>query len=255
MTTAPLADGDRAVLVIGGSGGLGSAICRALAPEWASVAVGYRANEAAARAVAENLDGKGIAVRCDLGDAAGIAAAIAATNGPQAPLGGIVFAGGVAIEQPFVSTISEEQWRQVIEVELIGFTRVVAAAIPVLRANGGGSITAITSVANYNYPPGDALSSVPKAAIESLCRAVAKEEGRAGIRANAVAPGIIDAGLGAQFLTDFYSPDVWETQRRRIALRRFGTGEDIADAAAFLASARARYITGQTLIVDGGFSL
>ena len=117
-------------------------------------------------------------------------------------LGAVVFAGGVAIEQPFVSTIVEAQWRQVIEVELIGFTRVVAAAIPVLRASGGGSITAISSVANYCYPPGDALSSVPKAAIESLCRAVAKEEGRAGIRANAVAPGIIDAGLGAQFLTD-----------------------------------------------------
>jgi len=110
-------------------------------------------------------------------------------------------------------------------------------------------------VANYSYPPGDALSSVPKAAIESLCRAVAKEEGRSGIRANAVAPGIIDAGLGAQFLADLYSPKVWNVQRQRIALRRFGSAEEIADAAAFLASDRARYITGQTLIVDGGFSL
>ena len=110
-------------------------------------------------------------------------------------------------------------------------------------------------MANYSYPPGDALSSVPKAAIESLCRAIAKEEGRANIRANAVAPGIIDAGLGANFLKELYSPEVWEAQRRRIALRRFGSGEDIADAVAFLASDRARYITGQTLIVDGGFSL
>lgn len=245
----------RTALVVGGSGGLGAAICRALAPEWGRVAVGYRSGLDAAQAIASELGGQCIAVPCDLSDAASVASAIASANCADLPLGAIVFAGGVAIEQPFVSKIAEAQWRQVIEVELIGFTRVVSAAIPVLRANGGGSITAISSVANYSYPPGDALSSVPKAAIESLCRAVAKEEGRSGIRANAVAPGIIDAGLGAQFLADLYSPEIWNVQRQRIALRRFGSAEEIADAAAFLASDRARYITGQTLIVDGGFSL
>ncbi len=86
-------------------------------------------------------------------------------------------------------------------------------------------------------------------------RAIAKEEGRFGIRANMVAPGIIDAGLGAEFMKKLYDPRVWETQRQRIALRRFGSGEEIAEAVAFLASPRARYITGQTLVVDGGFSL
>lgn len=245
----------RTALVVGGSGGLGAAICRALASEWGRVAVGYRSGLQAAQDLAAELGGKSATVHCDLSDASSVVSAIAAANTADLPLGAIVFAGGVAIEQPFVSTIAEAQWRQVIEVELIGFTRVVAAAIPVLRASGGGSITAISSVANYTYPPGDALSSVPKAAIESLCRAVAKEEGRSGIRANAVAPGIIDAGLGAQFLADLYSPEVWNVQRQRIALRRFGSAEEIADAAAFLASDRARYITGQTLIVDGGFSL
>jgi NAD(P)-dependent dehydrogenase (short-subunit alcohol dehydrogenase family) len=245
----------RTALVVGGSGGLGAAISRAMAAQWGRIAVGYRSGRDAAQGLAAELGGLSLSVHCDLGDAASVASAITAANAQDVPLGAVIFAGGVAIEQPFVSKIVEAQWRQVIEVELIGFTRVVSAAIPVLRANGGGSITAISSVANYSYPPGDALSSVPKAAIESLCRAVAKEEGRSGIRANAVAPGIIDAGLGAQFLADLYSPEVWDTQRQRIALRRFGSAEDIADAAAFLASDRARYITGQTLIVDGGFSL
>jgi len=96
---------------------------------------------------------------------------------------------------------------------------------------------------------------VPKAGIEALSRAIAKEEGRFGIRANAVAPGIIDAGLGADFLQSLYTPEIWESQRKRIALRRFGHGKDIANAVAFLASGQAEYITGQTLIVDGGFSL
>lgn len=90
---------------------------------------------------------------------------------------------------------------------------------------------------------------MPKAAIELLRRAVAKEEGRLGIRANAVAPGIIAAGLGAQFLKDLYSPDAWDAQRRKVALRRFGRADEIAQAVAFLASDRASYITGQTLIV------
>lgn len=245
----------RTALVVGGSGGLGAAICRAFAADWGRVAVGYRSGLEAAQAVAAELGGQSAAVHCDLSDAASIASAIEAADTADFPLGAVVFAGGVAIEQPFVSTIAEAQWRQVIEVELIGFTRVVAAAIPVLRTNGGGAITAISSVANFRYPPGDALSSVPKAAIESLCRAVAKEEGRSGIRANAVAPGIIDAGLGAQFLAELYSPEIWNAQRQQIALRRFGSADDIAHAAAFLASDRARYITGQTLIVDGGFSL
>jgi NAD(P)-dependent dehydrogenase (short-subunit alcohol dehydrogenase family) len=245
----------RTAFVIGGSGGIGAAICRALAQDWGQVVVGYRSRRDAAQTIAADLGDKGSIVACDLSDSASITAAIASANGPRAPLGAIVYAGGVAIDQPFVSAITEAQWRQVFEIELIGFTRVIAATLPLLRANSGGSITAISSVANYSYPPGDALSSVPKAAIESLCRAVAKEEGRVGIRANAVAPGIIDAGLGAHYLTDLYSPDIWEAQRRRIALRRFGKAEDIADATAFLASDRARYITGQTLIVDGGFSL
>jgi 2-hydroxycyclohexanecarboxyl-CoA dehydrogenase len=91
--------------------------------------------------------------------------------------------------------------------------------------------------------------------MESLGRAIAKEEGRFAIRANMVAPGIIDAGLGSSFLETLYTPEIWDVQRKRIALQRFGSGEEIAEAVAFLASDRARYITGQTLIVDGGFSL
>lgn len=243
-----------AAFVVGGSGGLGGAICRALARDWDHVVVGYRGNRAAADGIASELGSSSSVMRCDLGDDAGIVAAFFDTNAKYG-LGCVVFAGGLPIRQPYVSTITEVEWRCVIETELIGFTRVVSAALPHFRAGGGGVLVAISSVANYAYPPGDALSAIPKAAIESLCRAVAKEEGRANIRANAVAPGIIDAGLGADFLQTLYTPEIWDQQRRRIALRRFGKGDDIADAVAFLASDRARYITGQTLVVDGGFSL
>lgn len=240
----------KTAFVVGGSGGLGSAICRALARDWAHVMIGYARNRGRADALATEI-GHASAVRCDLADAAQLQAAI----GSAEAIGTMVFAAGVAIGQPFVSKIGEDQWREVIETEIIGLTRVIAATLPVFRQQGGGNFVIIVSVANTAYPPGDALSAVPKAALESLGRAIAKEEGRYNIRANMVAPGIIDAGLGSSFLSDLYTPDIWEKQRKRIALQRFGTAAEIAEAAAFLASDRSRYITGQTLIVDGGFSL
>ena len=247
----------RAAFVIGGTGGLGRAACLALARDWDGVAIGYRSSRAKAEAVAAELVApcEGLPVECDLADPASIEAAFAATTSRFGQIGSVVFASGVAIEQPYVSAVREQQWREVIETELIGLTRVVGAALPRLRAQGGGNFVILVSVANSRYPPGDALSSVPKAAMESLGRAIAKEEGRFGIRANMVAPGIIDAGLGAHFVDTLYSPEIWEAQKKSIALRRFGSGDDIGEAVAFLASERARYITGQTITVDGGFSL
>ena len=248
---------DGGAFVVGGTGGLGRAACHALARDWPGVAIGYRSKQDVAEAIAGDLPPgcTGLPVACDLSDNTSIEAALAAAREAFGGIGTVVFAGGVAIGQPFVSRIGESDWREVIETELIGLTRVVRAALPIFREQGGGSFVIVVSVANYCFPPGDALSSVPKAAMEALGRAVAKEEGKFGIRANMIAPGIIDAGLGNHFLRTLYSPEVWEAQKKSVALRRFGSGEEVAEAIAFLASDRARYITGQTLIVDGGFSL
>ena len=246
-----------AAFVVGGSGGLGSAVCRRLAAEWPAVIVGYRSGRAKAEAVAAEIGdaAQAVAMPCDLRDPDAVPRAIEAAVQCFGGIGTMVLAGGVAIAQPFVSQIDEAGWREVIETEVIGFTRLVAATLPLFRRQGGGNFVSVVSVATHAYPPGDALSAVPKAAIEMLGRAIAKEEGRYGIRANMVAPGIIDSGLGAGFIETLYTPEIWRTQRQRIALRRFGTAGEVAEAVAFLASERARYITGQTLIVDGGFSL
>jgi len=246
-----------AALIVGGSGALGSAIGRRLALDYESVFFTYRANAASAQALQAELSQAARAgcAALDVRDGAAVAALVQDVEARFGPLEAVVFASGVNIEQPFVSQITADQWREVIESELLGFSHVVAAALPVFRGRRRGAFVNIGTFATHTYPPGDALSAVPKAGTEQLCRAVAREEGRHGIRANVVAPGIIAAGLGAKLMKSCFSPQVWEQQRQRVPLREFGQPGDIAEAVAFLASERARYITGVTLIVDGGMHL
>lgn len=247
----------RNALIVGATGGLGQAAAMALAEDFDGIALTYRSGKAEAEKLCASLPAscKGWPVRCDLADPASVKSTIKDATATLGSIDAVVFASGVAIEQPFVSQIEESQWREVIETELIGLTRVVAEILPTFRSQKQGNLVIVVSVANYTFPPGDALSSVPKAGMEALGRAIAKEEGKFGIRANMVAPGIIDAGLGTHFLQTLYSPEVWEQQKKAIALRRFGTGREVAEAVRFLASNRSAYITGQTIIVDGGFSL
>jgi NAD(P)-dependent dehydrogenase (short-subunit alcohol dehydrogenase family) len=240
--------------VFGGSGGLGGAVCRCLAADWSSVAFTYRSRREPAERLERELSAscRTAAIQADLRDENSVGAALRAVQERFGAVDSVIFATGANILQPYVSEISAEQWDEVVQIELIGFTRVVRAVLPLMRAQSGGTIVAIGSFATYSYPPGDALSAVPKAAIEMLCRAVAREEGRYGIRANVVAPGIINAGLGEQFQQHLFAPQVWEAQRKRVPLRRFGEAQEVAEAVAFLASKRSAYITGQTLVVDGG---
>jgi NAD(P)-dependent dehydrogenase (short-subunit alcohol dehydrogenase family) len=240
--------------VFGGSGGLGGAVCRCLASEWSSVAFTYRSRRESAETLERELSARcrTAAIHADLRDEESVGSALRTARERFGAVDSVIFATGANILQPYVSEISAQQWEEVVQIELIGFTRVVRAALPLMRAQGGGTIVAIGSFATYSFPPGDALSAVPKAAIEMLCRAVAREEGRYGIRANVVAPGIINAGLGEQFQQQLFAPEVWEGQRKRVPLRRFGEAEEVAEAVAFLASKRSAYITGQTLVVDGG---
>lgn len=246
-----------AAFVIGGTGGLGKAVCRCLASDWEAVAFTYRSRREEAQALERELSAHCQAAPAftDLREPSSIVVALRAAKERFGSVGTVVFAAGVNILQPYVADITQPQWDDVVQTELLGFTHVVRAAIPLFREQGGGTIVAIGSFATYSFPPGDALSAVPKAAIEMLCRAVAREEGRHGIRANVVAPGIINAGLGEQFQQKLFGPQVWEGQRNRVPLKRFGEALEVAEAVAFLASKRSAYITGQTLIVDGGLRL
>jgi NAD(P)-dependent dehydrogenase (short-subunit alcohol dehydrogenase family) len=135
-----------------------------------------------------------------------------------------------------------------------GFFHLVHAALPHLRKTCG-SIVAVTSAGITRFPSRDILSVAPKAAIEALVRAVAKEEGRFGVRANAVALGVIDAGIFKRLEGGELGASWTDAAKANTPLRRFGTAEEVAEAVAFMASARASYVTGQTLAVDGGYTI
>jgi NAD(P)-dependent dehydrogenase (short-subunit alcohol dehydrogenase family) len=164
----------------------------------------------------------------------------------------VVYAAGIPIPQAYVGQAKQADWRKVVDMDLHGFFRLVQAALPALRRSRG-SLVAVTTAAAQRHIPRDILSSAPKAAVEALVRGLAREEGRFGVRANCVAPGLIEAGISVELLSGVIAPMVVEKIRQDIALKRFGTAEEVAEAVAFLASDRARYITGQVLSVDGGW--
>jgi NAD(P)-dependent dehydrogenase (short-subunit alcohol dehydrogenase family) len=171
------------------------------------------------------------------------------------PIHTVVHAAGSSIAQPFISQLDPAQWRAVIDADVHGVFDVVHASLPHLR-EARGSYVFISSAGLERYPPGDILSVAPKAAVEALLVGIAREEGRHGVRANSVALGVIDAGLFPRLVAAGHITQAWvDAATRNAALRRFGTAREVADAVVFLASARASYITGQRLMLDGGYSL
>lgn len=245
-------------LVVGGSGGIGSAVARGLAARGVALGITYRRNQDAAEEIARGIraDGGSCSVhRVDLGDVESVRGCLAELATEHGHIHTVAHAAGTHIDQPYVSQVTPEQWRNTMDWDVNGFFHVVHAALPHLRESQG-SIVFISSSGLRRFPPGDVLSVAPKGAIEALMRGIAREEGRYGVRANNVAVGVVDAGMFPKLVERGELSQEWiDAAMRNTPLRRFGTPEEIADAVAFLASNQAKYITGQTLFVDGGYTL
>ena len=249
-------DGQVAI-VVGGTGAIGAGIARRLAAEGAQVAVNVHSNAAKAEALARTIDNAGGKTlyfeKVDIADADAVAGFVARCAERFGRVDTLVYAAGPSFDLSFVSGIAPEEFSRVIDADLKGCFNAIHAALPHLRAVNG-SIVAVTAAGVERAIARDALSLTPKAAITALVRHVALEEGRKGVRANCVAPGFIDGGLGTAIL-DQVGPEGSKAIIKGIPMQRMGSVDEIADAVLYLSSDRASYVTGTTLFVTGGMEL
>jgi 3-oxoacyl-[acyl-carrier protein] reductase len=238
--------GPKRALVTGGSGAIGSAICRQLALDGFHVLVHGNRNLDAAAAVVASIQASGghaETVAFDITDAAATAAALEGQL-LQGPIQVVVNNAGIHDDAVFPG-MQLRQWQQVIDVSLNGFFHVTQPLMmPMIRTRWGRIIT-ITSVAAVAGNRGQVNYSAAKGALHSATKSLALEVASRGITVNAVAPGIIETPM---------SQDSFDaaTIAQMVPMKRAGQPQEVADLVSFLASERASYISGQVISINGG---
>lgn len=239
----------RKALVTGGASGIGAAVAARLAAEGAEVWVGDINVEGAERVAGEIA---GHAVALDVTDREAAGAAVAAAGGTL----DILVNNAGTDEFGFFIYTTPEQWQKVVGINLIGVLNCTHAALPAMQEAGYGRIVSISSEAGRVGSKGSAAYSAAKAGVIGFTKAIAREAARYGVTANAIAPGPIETPLlmGAKEFGEI-GEKVIETMRSSTQLGRLGQPEEVAAAAAFLASDDASYVTGETLGVSGGLGM
>ncbi|HHA9963613.1 TPA: 3-oxoacyl-[acyl-carrier-protein] reductase [Staphylococcus aureus] len=239
----------KSTLVTGASRGIGRSIALQLAEEGYNVAVNYAGSKEKAEAVVEEIKAKGVdsfAIQANVADADEVKAMIKEVVSQFGSLDVLVNNAGITRDN-LLTRMKEQEWDDVIDTNLKGVFNCIQKATPQMLRQRSGAIINLSSVVGAVGNPGQANYVATKAGVIGLTKSAARELASRGITVNAVAPGFIVSDM-----TDALSDELKEQMLTQIPLARFGQDTDIANTVAFLASDKAKYITGQTIHVNGG---
>ncbi|WRN52349.1 3-oxoacyl-[acyl-carrier-protein] reductase [Staphylococcus aureus] len=239
----------KSALVTGASRGIGRSIALQLAEEGYNVAVNYAGSKEKAEVVVEEIKAKGVdsfAIQANVADADEVKAMIKEVVSQFGSLDVLVNNAGITRDN-LLMRMKEQEWDDVIDTNLKGVFNCIQKATPQMLRQRSGAIINLSSVVGAVGNPGQANYVATKAGVIGLTESAARELASRGITVNAVAPGFIVSDM-----TDALSDELKEQMLTQIPLARFGQDTDIANTVAFLASDKAKYITGQTIHVNGG---
>ena len=238
----------RTALVTGATGGIGGAVAKALHAQGATVSISGTRREVLDK-LASELSERVHVVPCNLGDSAEVEALVPAAEQAMGGLDILVANAGITRDNLFVQ-LRDEDWDEVISVNLTATFRLARAATKLMMRKRFGRIIAITSVVGVTGNPGQANYTASKAGLIGLIKTLGAEYARRNVTANCIAPGFIKTPM-----TDALNEKQREAILARVPAGRLGTPEDVAAAAVYLASNEAAYVTGQTIHVNGGMAM
>jgi 3-oxoacyl-[acyl-carrier protein] reductase len=239
----------KTAIVTGASLGIGSAIALGLAQAGCDVAINYRKHDSEAQEIAKQITDMGrqaLVVKADVANTSEAEKMVAQVVSEFGKLDILVCNAGIN-RDAVIWKMTEEQWDEVMDVNLKGYFNYAHAAAPIFKQQGAGKIVNITSINGLRGKFGQSNYSASKGGIIALTKTLAKELGKFNVNANTVAPGMI----GTEMMLNL--PEKWKQKAvDETVLGRIGTPEDVANVVVFLCSERGRHITGEVIKVDGG---
>ncbi len=244
------------IAIFGGSGGLGASVTKNLSKDY-HLMIGYNKNKEKANSLFESIDKAGYKAEIlyvDVCDTESIKDFLKISN-TNNDLVGVVNAVGPAIPLKPLVDVTENEFKSILSIDVFGAFNVLKESFLALSERGGGSIVQFLTTAVLRTLENDGMSGIPKTAIMGIVRQLAREVKNTNVRINAVAPGVIDAGIvHSSFTVDETAQDVINMCLDRTPMPRMGEPNEVSELVKFLLDDKAGYINGQIIGIDGGYS-